>query len=303
MAFLDRVANKDYGDKPFYLHCSFNDPHYPISPPKRLQEQYKPEDIPLPKTFSDQKNLKNHKYLNEFLYTNPEAFFKKAFLKETNEEEMKKLKALTYASIAYIDECIGKILVHLEKTGLAENTIVIFTSDHGDLMGDHGLLFKGPCPYDGIMKIPLIWSNPDMKNKSEVICDSLISSVDYVPTLLTLLGIKQKFYPPDMQGIDMSSLLQNPHQKIRDCCYIECDEEMNPMISRIRHLITDGYKLTIYEEMPGFGDIYDRKNDPNELNNLWDDPKYQEVKYELMEKLLYEILKNQSRFPKRIAGS
>ena len=60
---------------------------------------------------------------------------------------MKKLKALTYASIAYIDECVGKITDHLVETGLAENTIVIFTSDHGDLMGDHGLLFKGPCPF------------------------------------------------------------------------------------------------------------------------------------------------------------
>jgi arylsulfatase A-like enzyme len=303
LAFLDRVTKKEYGEKPFYLHCSFNDPHYPIFPPSRLQEKYKPEDIPLPETFSDQMNLKNHKYLNEFLYTNTDAFFKKAFLKEASEEEVKKLKALTYASIAYIDECVGKILKKLEETGLAENTIVIFTSDHGDLMGDHGLLFKGPCPFDGIMKIPLIWSNPNMNNASEVVCDSLISSVDYAPTLLYLLGIKQKFHPPDMQGQDMSSLFEKPDQKIRDYCYIEADEEMNPMVSRLRHLITEDYKLTIYEEMPGFGDIYDRKNDPYELHNLWNIPNYQQVKRSLIEKLLYQLLKNQSRFPKRIAGS
>ncbi len=303
IAFLDRVKSKEYGDKPFYLHCSFNDPHYPIFPCLRLQEQYKPDDIPLPETFSDQKNLKNHKYLNDFIYTNPDAFFKKALLKEANEEEVKKLKALTYATIAYIDECVGKIIDRLEKNGLLENTIIIFTSDHGDLMGDHGLLFKGPCPYDGIMKIPLIWSNPNMKHDSEVICESLISSVDYAPTLLNLLGIKQKFQPPDMQGVDITPLFQNPDQQIRDCCYIEADEEMNPMVSRLRHLITEDFKLTIYEEMPGFGDLYDRKNDPNELNNLWDNPDYQDVKTKLIEKLLYEVLKNQSRFPKRIAGS
>jgi len=303
IAFLDRVAKKEYGDKPFYLHCSFNDPHYPIYPPERLQEKYKPEDIPLPESFSHQKNLKNHKYLNEFLYTNPDAFFKKALLKESTEEDVKKLKALTYATIAYIDECVGKITDHLVETGLAENTIVIFTSDHGDLMGDHGLLFKGPCPFDGIMKIPLIWCNPDMQNTSEVVCDSLISSVDYTPTLLSILGIKQKFRPPDMQGIDMSALFNAPDQQIRDCCYLEADEEMNPMVSRLRHLITEDYKLTVYEEMPGFGDLYDRRNDPHELYNLWDDPDYKNVRKELIEKLLREVLKNQSRFPKRIAGS
>lgn len=301
IAFLDRVGKNEYGDKPFYLHCSFNDPHYPIYPPDRLQEKYKPDDVPLPKSFNEQKKIKNHKYLNEFLYTNPDAFFKKALLKEASEEDVKKLKALTYASIAYIDECVGKILNHLEEIGLSDNTIVIFTSDHGDLMGDHGLLFKGPCPFDGIMKIPLIWSNPE--GGYEIVCDSLISSVDYTPTLLNLLKVKEKFQPPDMQGLDMTPLFENPSQEIRDCCYIEADEEMNPMVSRLRHLITNNYKMTIYEEMPNFGDLYDRKNDPLELNNLWDNPEYRDIKVKLMEKLLYEVLKNQSRFPKRIAGS
>ncbi|MBN2156844.1 MAG: sulfatase-like hydrolase/transferase [Candidatus Lokiarchaeota archaeon] len=302
IAFLDRVANKKYGDKPFYLHCSFNDPHYPIYPPDRLQERYKTKDMHLPENFNDKNNLKSHKYLSNFLYTNPDAFFKKAFLKETHEEELKKLKALTLASIAYVDECVGKILKHLEDVGQADNTIVIFTSDHGDLMGDHGLLFKGPCPYDGIMKIPLIWRNPDMIN-SGIVCDSFISSVDYTPTLLTLLGVKPKFHPPNMQGFDMTPLFQNPNKEIREHCYIEADEEMNPMVSRLRHLITKQFKLTVYEEMPGFGDLYDRLNDPLELTNLWEHPNYQKIRVELVEKLLFEVLKNQSRFPRRIAGS
>jgi arylsulfatase A-like enzyme len=299
LAFLDRVANNEYGEKPFYLHCSFNDPHYPLAPPQRLQEVYKPDDIPLPDSFHDQKNLKNHKYLHAF--QEKEGFFKETFLRKTSEEELKKLKALTYASVAYIDECVGKILEKLEQTGLANNTIVIFTSDHGDLMGDHGLLFKGPAPFDGIINIPLIWSNPG--NNNGMVSDSLISSVDYTPTLLSLLGIRKNRQPPDMQGINMSPIFKNPHEDVRDCCYIEYEEEMPPLICRLRHLVTKVYKLTIYEDMPGFGDLYDRKNDPLELNNLWDHPDYQDVQHKLIEKLLYEILKNQSRFPKRIAGS
>ncbi|MBY9004948.1 MAG: sulfatase-like hydrolase/transferase, partial [Candidatus Lokiarchaeota archaeon] len=109
--------------------------HYPIFPPKKYQDMYNPEDMELPSSFDDIENLKNHEYLAQHLKNPP---FKKAFLRESTEEEIKKITALTYASISYVDACIGQILASLEKLGLARNTIVIFSSDHGDLMGDHG---------------------------------------------------------------------------------------------------------------------------------------------------------------------
>ena len=84
-----------------------------------------------------------------------------------------------------------------------------------------------------------------------------------------LLGINEKHHPPDMQGYDITPILMNPATKIRDCCFIENDEEIGSLKSRLRHLITEDYKLTIYEDVPGFGDIYDRKNDPDELNNIF----------------------------------
>ncbi|MFX1426394.1 MAG: sulfatase [Promethearchaeota archaeon] len=299
IAFLERFSKGDYGNKPFYLHCSFPDPHYPIIPPKNFQDMYKPEDIELPSTFEDVKNLYNHEFLGKHLRNPP---FKKAFLRESTEEEVRKIIALTYASIGYVDFSIGHILASLEKLGLSKNTIIIFTSDHGDLMGDHGLLFKGPCPYNGVLQLPLIWKVPGM-TKAGVVSDSLVSTIDYPKTILSLLNIKERHHPPNMQGFDISPILENPKTKIRDCCFIENDEEIGPLKSRLRHLITEQYKLTVYESLPGYGDIYDRKNDPDEINNLWYDENFKEKRFELVDKLLHENLKAQTYFPKRIAAS
>ena len=299
LAFLERHARGDYGNKPFYLHCSFPDPHYPLYPPERFQDMYNPEDMPLPSNFQDIDNLYNHEYLGQHLKKPP---FKKAFLRESTEDEVRKITALTYASIGYVDACIGQILASLDNLGYADNTIVIYTSDHGDLMGDHGLLFKGPCPFNGVLQLPMIWKVPGLTTPGSV-SESLVSSIDYPKTILNLLKIPERHHPPDMQGFDMTPILKNANEKIRDYCLIENDEEIGPLISRLRHLITEDYKLTIYEGMDNFGDIYDRKKDPNELNNLWYDKDFKEKRFELVNKLLQENLKAQSKYPKRIAGT
>ena len=299
ITFLENFSQGKYGEKPFYLHCSFPDPHYPIYPPKRFQDLYKPEDMVLPPNFEDIKNLYQHEYLGKHLKNPP---FKKAFIRESTEEEIKKITALTYAAVGYVDACIGQILASLENLGLTEDTIVIFSSDHGDLMGDHGLLFKGPCPFNGVLQLPLIMKIPGITHPGTV-SNSLVSSIDYPKTILNLLGIKERHHPPDMQGFDITPVLKDPNVKIRDCCFVENDEEIGPLKSRIRHLITEDYKLTVYESKPGFGDIYDRKNDPFELNNLWYDKNFKEKRFELVDKLLHENLKAQTRLPKRIAGS
>ncbi len=299
LAFLERHSQGKYGNKPFYLHCSFPDPHYPLYPPDEFQDMYKPEDIELPANFDDINNLYNHEFLGYHLKHPP---FKKAFLRESNEEEIRKITALTYAAITYVDYSIGQILAALGKLGYSDNTIVIFMSDHGDLMGDHGLLFKGPCPFNGILQLPLIWKVPGL-TKPGGVSDSLVSSIDYPKTILNLLGIKERRHPFDMQGCDVTQILKDPNKKVRDCVFIENDEEVGPLEARLRHLITEDYKLTIYESLNDFGDIYDRKIDPYELNNLWYDKNFRNKRFELVNKLLQENLKAQSYYPKRIAGT
>ncbi len=298
LAFLERYIKGEYGEKPFYLHCSFPDPHYPVYPDEKFQKIYTPDKVVLPSNFDDIKNLYNHPYLGPIL-KNP--VFKNALVRETNEEEARKFIALTYASVAMLDEAIGEILAFIKKQGLLDNTIIVYMSDHGDLMGDHSLLFKGPCPFDGQFHIPMIWRVPDLTNGG--ISNSLVSSIDYPKTILNLLEIPEKRHPPDMNSLDLTPILENPNAKVRECCYIEHDEEVGPLKCRIRHLVTEDYKLTIYEGHRGIGDLYHRKEDTDEINNLWNDKNYRDIRSQLIERLLHESLTALSRFPKRMAGS
>ena len=298
IAFFERYVKGDYGEKPFFLHCSIPDPHHPVCPPGRYKDMYKPEDIELPANFHDFKNLVKHKFLGPLL-KNPA--FRGALLRESTEEEVRDFIALTYGSIAMIDHGVGKILASLEKLGLADNTMVIYTSDHGDLMGDHGMILKGPCPFNGILNVPLLWKVPGVTEPG--ISDSLVSSIDIPKTILNLLNVRKRYHPPDMQGVDVTPVLKDPNENVRESCLIEEDEEIpltrKGLKVRLRHLITKEHKLTLYENLRGFGDLYDRKNDPDELNNLWYIKK--ELRYELVEQLFHENLKAQSRYPKRIA--
>lgn len=299
IAFLERHANGDYGNKPFYVHCSFPDPHQPVYPPGKYRNMYKPQDMKLPDNFHDLENLRNHPYLAPYINVMPGAM-----LRETTEEEVKKFIAYTYGTVTLIDNSIGQILASLEKLGYADNTIVVYTSDHGDLMGDHGMLFKGPSAYMGVFHIPMLWKVPELTKPG--VSDALMSSIDYSKTLLNLLGIPIRKQPPDLQGYDMTEVLKEPenHEKQpRDCCLIEHDVEVGPLYERLRTLITKDYKLTIYEGHKDYGDLFDRKNDPNELNNIWFDDKYKDVRFDLVNRLLQECLAVQSRYPERLAGT
>ncbi len=299
--FFERYTKGNYGNKPFYLHCSFPDPHGPVCPPGKYENMYKPEEVELPKSFNEIKKLYEHPFLAQHLI-NP--VFRGAMLRETTEEEARKFIAYTYGTVAMIDDSIGKILTSLKKLGLADNTIVVYSSDHGDLMGEYGMLFKGPSPFNGVLQIPMIWKVPGISSPG--ISDSMISSIDYPKTILKLLDIPERHQPPDMQGYDMTPVLKDPSKKVRDCCLIVEDEEvgpMGPLFARLRHLITNDYKLTIYEGIENYGDLYSRKNDPAELKNLWFDESYKNTCFDMVNKLLHECLKVQTKYPKRLAGT
>ncbi|MFW9950024.1 MAG: sulfatase [Candidatus Thorarchaeota archaeon] len=298
--FLERYNKGDYGDKSFFLNISYPDPHHPVCPPGKYKNMYNPEDVKLPLNFEDLKNLKAHPILGENL-NNP--FFRAMVLKIADEKEVKEFTASTYGAISMIDYGIGRILNTLEKLDLAENTMVIYTSDHGDNMGEHGLILKGPSPCNGVLNVPMIWKVPRIAKPA--VSNSLISSLDISKTILNLLKINEKDHPSDMQGIDITPILKNPNMKLRDCCFIEHDEEIDNfnLQVRVRHLITEDYKLSVYENQKGYGDLYNRKDDPNELINLWYNEKYKDVRYEMVETLLFENLKAQSRYPKRLALS
>ncbi|MBA7709196.1 hypothetical protein ES703_118108 [subsurface metagenome] len=107
------------------------------------------------------------------------------------------------------------------------------------------MILKGPSPFNGVLNVPLIWKVPGMIKPGSV-SDSLISSIDFVPTLMKLLRIKSRNQPPNMQGVDMTPVLKDPSKKVRDHCLIEEDEEIFGVNLRLRHLITENHKQYIH---------------------------------------------------------
>lgn len=293
--YLERTVNGEYGNKPFFLHCSFPDPHQPVCPPGKYKDIYKPEDIELPSNFTDAENLLKHEFLGPYL---KDPDFSPIIPQIVNEEMAKRFKALTYGSIAMIDDGVGKILNYLEKSGLAENTMVMFVSDHGDYCGDHGIAIKGPAHFRSIINMPLLWNIPGLTKAS--VSDSLVSTVDLPKTILNILGVKKKQQPEIFQGYDITPILEDPNKKVRERLLIEHDDEITRNDSfRLRTLVTEKHRLTIYDGYKNCGEIFNYEKDPGEVNNLWD--KDNELKVELTNKLMREIISLQPRVPSRKA--
>jgi uncharacterized sulfatase len=253
---------------------------------------FKPEDIVLPNSFKDtheHSSPLNRKHYEGILSTEGTTKGLFPIAKNLTEFDAKKVIAASYGMEKMIDDAIGEILANLEKTGLAENTIIIFTTDHADLGGEHKFFFKGPFLYNGLINIPFIIKTPNgLKNKES---KSLAGSIDIPETILDLAGLS---IPKFMQGKSMVPILENPDKKINDDILVEMDDDY--LDEKTRTLITDEWRLTIFKE---HGDLFNRKKDPDELNNLWDEESLNDVKLELILKLMRKNLSFSERHVNR----
>ncbi len=284
--YIDKQANSG-DEKPFFLMASFPDPHHPFTPPGKYWDMYKPEDMELPKSF-DYGNAEpppHVKWARETrdagdAVTNSQNAF------AVYEQEVLEARALTCGMIAMIDDAVGEIVAQLQDSGLADNTIVIFTADHGDFLGDHGLMLKGPAHFEGVTRVPFIWSEPNEKGRST---DTLGSTLDIAQTILD----RAKIEP--YNGIQGRSLLKaikgEEDPGAVESIMVEDDQQRvyfgYSRPPRIRSLITDRYRLTI-SRGEEWGELYDRHNDPDEMDNLFDDPQHAHVRADLFEKLTHK---------------
>jgi arylsulfatase len=223
------------------------------------------------------------------------------------DEHIREIIALTYGMISFVDNEIGRIMKRLEDLGLRENTVVIFMSDHGDMMGDHWMIRKGPFHFDGLLKIPFIWSFPGNFLENKVIT-SLVSQIDFAPTILDICNVPipegkvpgepeaPEMLPP-WPGKSLREILEGKVDKVNDYVIVEDDEDYLGL--RLRTFITDNFKITIY---PGhsYGELFDLKNDPQELYNLWWKPEYQEIKKRLILQFAEAYILQESTLPRRL---
>jgi arylsulfatase A-like enzyme len=288
--------------KPFFIQCSYPDPHHPFTPPGKYWDMYSPQDMPLPASYgAAHKNLPPHvKWLKDQRDAGKAVKHTPALF-ACSEREAREAAALNYGTISHIDDGVGRIRAELEKLGIADNTVVIFTSDHGEYMGDHQLMLKGPIHYQGVIRVPMIWRDP--QGKQGMSSRALIQSTDFAPTILERAGLPAF---NGIQGQSLADLMSGTKSEVRSDLLIEEEGQRVymgfPGRIRMRSFLDGRHRMSIYEGVP-WGELYDLTNDPDELVNLWDDPSSRAVRGDLTEAMARRFIaqSDTSPYPETLA--
>ncbi len=259
--------------EPWLMSVNPFDPHAPFDPPQEYLDRYDPAAMPEP--LFRESDLDAQQRLSGVQFQNP--------VRRPEEFAVKEVVAAYYAMIELIDENVGRMLEALERTGQRENTIVIFTSDHGEMLGDHGLLLKGCRFYEGLVRVPLIISMPGTILQG-VTSDALVELVDIMPTLMEMCGEE---IPAGTQGRSLAPMLTGRAPLDHHREYVRCEyynalpPEGEPAYAT---MIRDRrYKLVVYHGHE-LGELFDLENDPGEFVNLWENPDYATVRFDLMKR-------------------
>ena len=288
---------QDNPGQPFALMCSFPDPHHPWTPPGRYWDMYDPKDMPVPETALAEAHKERHVAWLWEERASGKANTESPRMFASNPREIREILALTYGMITNIDDRIGMIMETLKESGLDKNTVVIFTADHGDLMGDHGAMLKGPLHYQGLLRVPFIWREPQAVPRGEVRQD-LASSLDLAPSILRRANINP---PNGVQGRALFSESGKPQESKRSAVLVEENNQRaylgfeTPV--RVRTLISDTHRLSMFQDGE-WGELYDLKNDPLEKRNLWDDPGSQQLKATLIADLVQLLIAHADTSPR-----
>ncbi len=242
-------------DGPWTLSVNPFAPHPPIDPPPAYLARVGPAAMPLPRFRPADLEQQGALAAIDFqTRPRPPAAY-----------DARRMVAAYYAQIEHVDAEVGRILDALERTGQREDTLVIFMSDHGEMLGDHGLRIKGCRFYEGLVHVPLIVSWPGQL-RAGLRSAALVELLDLAPTLLEATGLP---IPAHMQGRSLLPLLTGQAEPDRHREYH--DALALPGGSRATMLRDERHKLVVYHGQR-LGELYDLRDDPDEFSNLWDDP-------------------------------
>ncbi|HUQ01691.1 MAG TPA: sulfatase-like hydrolase/transferase [Kofleriaceae bacterium] len=297
IAWLRGLAPED----PFFCWVSFPDPHHPFDPPASEVRRRAPDfrDRPLPpghpgSAAEVRRRLaeKPRHWLDWYdgRYHNPEggpiAFRPAAF----TDDQLREVDAMIQVENELIDDAVARILAALRERGVDEHTDVFYTSDHGDLQGDHGLLFKGPYHVTSLLHVPFFWRPAPSAHVAPSLVDEPVGHVDLAPTFLAIAGLP---VPPEMQG---AALPTANGQQDRERVLTTFDSQFAAVGMHLRTIYRDGFLCTTYlpttrgvggrfrvyesvwlagQALPRFdgteGELYDLRDDPHQARNLWNE--------------------------------
>jgi arylsulfatase A-like enzyme len=298
------VERAVHAGKPFFLWASFFDPHPPYAVPEPWASMYDMEEMEpggyregelgdMPPQYAKTREP-DPDYTN---YREEGGQGLHGFHSHLHDQaELRRSLACYYGMTSLIDYEVGRILDTLDHLGIAEDTLILFSTDHGHYLGQHGLIAKGAFHYEDLLRIPMIVRYPGVV-PAGARSDGLQCQVDWPITFLSAAGIP---VPGLMQGLDQLPIWEGDASQARDWVLVE--NRHNPTTVHLRTLVTQRYKLTVYRDAP-YGELFDLEADPGELHNRWDDPDYAGVKSELLLQFVQaEIQREPTRMP-RIAGA
>lgn len=297
--FIDRMKR---GSRPWMLSVNIFDPHHPFDPPTEYLERYLKilDRIPLPDYTPSQLDTAPDvlRISHDHAYNVPGLYP----YDEMTPRDHRLIRAAYWAMCDLLDVQVGRILNALRESGQLDDTIVVYCSDHGELLGDHGAYLKGPHLYDCCVHVPLMMSWPGHIAQGAG-TDALVELGDLAPTLLELCGMS---VPRSMQAKSFAKCLQ-PHAT--GCVHREsvlaeyynaapCYFELRTYATMLR---TRTHKLIVYHATEA-GEMFDLRSDPGEQHNLWSDPAYAALKTDLLKQLCDRMAWTADPLPEREAN-
>lgn len=290
--FLTEERDKS---RPFFMVASFPDPHHPFNPPKEHAKRYPHDNVVDPVGGPEDLATRPAHYWDHYC-----GLWDRSGVRAEDEpivvstEQRNERIALTYAMVDLIDQSIGRILDTLERENLIEDTIIVFTSDHGELLGDHGLWYKGPFFYEGLVNVPLLITARGMLDP--FVSSELISHVDLFPTLFDLLDLP---VPDYVNGVSQKKHLLEPGFTVRNRCLIEYRNGFGANDCSTKAVVMKDWKYVRYQT--GDCELTDLRNDPQETKNVAALPEYRSRLNEMNDCMLDELLGTESKWPKQVS--
>jgi len=264
--FIANLAIEQFEEikEPFFMWVSFCTPHNPWDPPSPYDKMYDPKKIPMPHRVIGELERKPKRWVDQIARTisalpatsiDPSlpGGVKNAY-KRFPEDKTCQMLAAYYGEITHVDRQIGRLLDVMRRGGFLKDTLIIFTSDHGEYLGNNWAFYKGAGLYDSLIHVPLIVSWPENLPSGRTI-NSFVSLVDLAPTILDACGIRPQMR---MDGRSLLPLIRGETDSWREKILVESNSS--------RAILTEKWKFIHWKDCTE--ELYDRVNDPHDLNNL-----------------------------------
>jgi arylsulfatase A-like enzyme len=265
VAWLRRV------EPPFFAWVSFADPHHPFDPPRPWADRYQPADmlevLPPSRPGELERKPPFHAIWAQGFRGTPLEWCNPGWATLSERERLEVLAAY-YGMVSQLDANLGRVLAALDAAGHAGDTLVIFTADHGDFLGAHGLMLKGPIHYEALVRVPLVVRGPGVPS-GRVVADP-VGTVDLVPTILAACGL------PIPSRVEGRQLLGEARE------WVLTEDDIVRGMMAFRTLTTRDWRVTRNLHDPDGGELYDLRNDPGEYENRWNDPSRAGVRGDLL---------------------